>query len=194
MIGSLRGEIISKEEDRFLIEVGGVGYDILAPTTLLDLLDTGTKTLIFTHLHVREQELTLFGFTDKEELELFRTLLKVQGIGPKVALAILSHIPAETLRQAVAREEAALLARVPGIGPKKAKQIVFQLKDKVGLDDVFIGGSPISDTDSEVIAALTTLGYSVVEAQTALQQIPKELKGESVEEKVRMALSSLSKF
>jgi Holliday junction DNA helicase RuvA len=194
MIGSLRGEIISKEEDRFLIEVGGVGYDILAPTTLLDLLDTGTKTLIFTHLHVREQELTLFGFTDKEELELFRTLLKVQGIGPKVALAILSHIPAETLRQAVAREEAALLARVPGIGPKKAKQIVFQLKDKVGLDDVFIGGSPISDTDSEVIAALTTLGYSVVEAQTALQQIPKERKGESVEEKVRMALSSLSKF
>jgi len=194
MIGSLRGEIISKEEDRFLIEVSGVGYDILAPTTLLDLLDTGTKTLIFTHLHVREQELTLFGFTDKEELELFRTLLKVQGIGPKVALAILSHIPAETLRQAVAREEAALLARVPGIGPKKAKQIVFQLKDKVGLDDVFIGGSPISDTDSEVIAALTTLGYSVVEAQTALQQIPKERKGESVEEKVRMALSSLSKF
>ena len=113
---------------------------------------------------------------------------------PKVALAILSHIPAETLRQAVAREEAALLARVPGIGPKKAKQIVFQLKDKVGLDDVFIGASPISDSDGEVIAALTTLGYSVVEAQTALQQIPKELKGESVEEKVRLALSSLSKF
>lgn len=194
MIGSLRGEIIDKEEDRFLIEVGGIGYEVLAPTTLLDLLERGTKTQIFTHLHVREQELTLFGFTDKEELELFRTLLKVQGIGPKVALAILSHIPAETLRQAVAREEAALLARVPGIGPKKAKQIVFQLKDKVGLEDVFIGSSPISDSDGEVIAALTTLGYSVVEAQTALQQIPKELKGESVEEKVRLALSSLSKF
>ncbi|MCB0155911.1 MAG: Holliday junction branch migration protein RuvA [Anaerolineae bacterium] len=194
MIGSLRGEIIDKEEDRFLIEVSGIGYEVLAPTTLLDLLERGTKTQIFTHLHVREQELTLFGFTDKEELELFRTLLKVQGIGPKVALAILSHIPAETLRQAVAREEAALLARVPGIGPKKAKQIVFQLKDKVGLDDVFIGASPISDSDGEVIAALTTLGYSVVEAQTALQQIPKELKGESVEEKVRLALSSLSRF
>lgn len=194
MIGSLRGEIIDKEEDRFLIEVGGIGYEVLAPTTLLDLLERGTKTQIFTHLHVREQELTLFGFTDKEELELFRTLLKVQGIGPKVAMAILSHIPAETLRQAVAREEAALLARVPGIGPKKAKQIVFQLKDKVGLEDVFIGSSPISDSDGEVIAALTTLGYSVVEAQTALQQIPKELKGESVEEKVRLALSSLSKF
>ena len=194
MIGSLRGEIINKEEDKFLIEVGGVGYEVTAPTTLLDHLNLGSTTQIFTHLHVREQELTLFGFSDKEELGLFRTLLKVQGIGPKVALAILSHIPGETLRQAVAREEAALLARVPGIGPKKAKQIVFQLKDKVGLDDIFISAVPISDTDGEVIAALTTLGYSVVEAQTALQQLPKDAKNESVEEKVRLALSSLAKF
>ena len=121
MIGSLRGEIIDKEENAFLIEVGGVGYAVLAPTTLLDVLDVGMQTHIFTHLHVREQELTLFGFPDKEELELFRLLLKVQGIGPKVALAILSHIPAETLRQAVAKEEAALFARVPGIGPKKSQ-------------------------------------------------------------------------
>lgn len=194
MIGSLRGEIIDKAEGAFLIEVGGIGYQVLAPTTLLDVLDIGTKTQIFTHLHVREQELTLFGFPDKEELELFRTLLKVQGIGPKVALAILSHIPVETLRQAVAREEAALLARVPGIGPKKAKQIVFQLKDKVGLEDIFVSATPISDGDGEVIAALTTLGYSVVEAQAALQQLPKDAKNESVEEKVRLALSSLAKF
>lgn len=194
MIGSLRGEIIDKEEDKFLIEVGGVGYEVLAPTTLLDNLSVGVKTHIFTHLHVREQELTLFGFTDKEEMDLFRTLLKVQGIGPKVAMAILSHLPSETLRQAVAREEAALLARVPGIGPKKAKQIVFQLKDKVGLDDIFVSATPISDSDGEVIAALTSLGYSVVEAQAALQQLPKEAKAESVEEKVRIALSSLSKF
>ena len=194
MIGSLRGEIIDKEENGVLIEVGDVGYYVLTPTTLLDMLDIGMKTQIFTHLHVREQELTLFGFPDKEELELFRILLKVQGIGPKVALAILSHIPSETLRQAIAREEAALLARVPGIGPKKAKQIVFQLRDKIGLEDIFATSSPISDTDSEVIAALTTLGYSVVEAQAALQQLPQEVKNEPVEEKVRVALSSLAKF
>ena len=167
---------------------------MLSPTTLLDMLDVRMKTHIFTHLHVREQELTLFGFPDKEELELFRLLLKVQGIGPKVALAILSHIPAETLRQAVAREEAALFARVPGIGPKKAKQIVFQLKDKVGLEDIFVAATPISDTDGEVIAALTALGYSVVEAQAALQQLPQHAKDKSVEEKVRTALSSLSKL
>jgi Holliday junction DNA helicase RuvA len=194
MIGSLRGEVIDKQEDAVLIEVGGVGFHVLAPTTLLDVLDVGVKTQLFTHLHVREQELTLYGFADKEELELFRTLLKVQGIGPKVGLAILSHIPAETLRQAVAREEAALLARVPGIGPKKAKQIVFQLKDKVGLEDIFVSATPITDSDGEVIAALTTLGYSVVEAQSALQQLPKDARNESVEEKVRLALSSLSKF
>jgi len=194
MIGSLRGEIIDKEENGFIIEVGDVGYYVLTPTTLLDMLDVGMKTQIFTHLHVREQELTLFGFPDKEELELFRVLLKVQGIGPKVALAILSHIPSETLRQAIAREEAALLARVPGIGPKKAKQIVFQLRDKIGLEDIFVTTSPISDTDSEVIAALTTLGYSVVEAQAALQQLPQAVKNEPVEEKVRVALSSLAKI
>lgn len=194
MIGLLRGEIIDKEGDKLLIDVGGIGYEVLAPTTLLDSLSVGVKTQIFTHLHVREQELTLFGFPDKEELDLFRILLKVQGIGPKVALAILSHLPPETLRQAVAREEAALLARVPGIGPKKAKQIVFQLRDKVGLDDVFISATPITDSDSEVIAALTTLGYSVVEAQAALQQLPKEARDESVEEKVRIALSSLARF
>ena len=194
MIGSLRGEVIDRDEAGLLIEVGGVGFYVLAPTTLLDVMEVGIKTQIFTHLHVREQELTLFGFSDKEELELFRTLLKVQGIGPKVALAILSHLPAETLRQAVAREEAALLARVPGIGPKKAKQIVFQLKDKVGLEDIFMTTTPIGEGDSEVIAALTALGYSVVEAQSALQQLPKEAKEESVEEKIRLALSSMAKI
>ena len=194
MIGSLRGEVIDKAEDGLLLEVNGVGFYVLTPTTLLDMLEVGTRTQLFTHLHVREQELTLFGFPDKEELELFRTLLKVQGIGPKVALAILSHLPAETLRQAIAREEAALLARVPGIGPKKAKQIVFQLKDKVGLEDVFITATPIHEGDSEVIAALTSLGYSVVEAQAALQQLPKTARDESVEEKIRLALSSLARL
>ncbi|MEW5958517.1 MAG: Holliday junction branch migration protein RuvA [Chloroflexota bacterium] len=194
MIGSLRGEIIDKSTEGLLIEVGGVGFYVLAPTTLLDLLEVGVKTQLYTHLHVREQELTLFGFPDKEELELFRTLLKVQGIGPKMALSILSHLPVETLRQAIARGEAALLSRVPGIGPKKAKQIVFQLKDKVGLEDVFVSTMPMADSDGEVIAALTALGYSVVEAQAALQQIPKEARQESVEEKVRLALSSLARF
>jgi Holliday junction DNA helicase RuvA len=196
MIGSLRGEIIDKTEESVLLEVGsGVGYVVLMPSTLLDVLDVGIKTQIFTHLHVREQELTLFGFPDKDELELFRTLLKVQGIGPKVALSILSHIPDETLRQAVASGEAAILTRVPGIGAKKAKQIVFQLKDKIGYEDIFTSAAPtISDTDGEVIAALTALGYSVVEAQSALQKLPADVKDDTVEEKIRVALSSMARL
>lgn len=195
MIGSLRGEVIAKNEESVLLEVGGVGFVVLAPHTLLDVLDVGVKAHIFTHLHVREQELTLFGFTNDEELELFRTLLKVQGIGPKVALAILSHVPGETLRQAVASGEAAILTRVPGIGAKKAQQIVFQLKDKIGFEDIFTAATPtLTDSDGEVIAALTALGYSVVEAQSALQRLPDAVKGDPVEEKIRVALSSLARF
>ena len=193
MIGSIRGEIIEKGDNYLLVDVNGVGYVIYPPTSLLDRLDGGYVTL-YTHLHVRETEMTLYGFADREELELFRTLLSVQGIGPKVALAILSHVPQETLRQAVAREEAALLARVPGIGPKKARQIVFALRDKIEIEDVWAAGPAISDVDSEVIAALTSLGYSVAEAQAALHALPKDAREESVEEQVRRALSSLAKL
>jgi Holliday junction DNA helicase RuvA len=193
MIGSIRGEIIEKGDDYLLVDVNGVGYLVHAPTSLIDELDGGFVRL-YTHLHVRETEMTLYGFAEREELELFRTLLGVPGIGPKVALAILSHVPQETLRQAVAREEAALLARVPGIGPKKARQIVFALRDKIGIEDVWAAGPTISDADHQVIAALTTLGYSVAEAQAALRALPKEARQEPVEEQVRMALSSLAKL
>lgn len=193
MIGSIRGEIIEKGETYLLVDVNGVGYLVYAPTSLLDRLDGGLVTL-YTHLHVRENELTLYGFADREELDLFRTLLGVQGIGPKVALAILSHVPVETLRQAVAREEAALLTRVPGVGPKKARQIVFALRDKIGIEDVWAAGPTITDSDNEVLAALTALGYSLAEAQAALRALSPEARQEPVEEKVRLALSSLARL
>jgi holliday junction DNA helicase RuvA len=194
VIGFLRGQVVDIDANVLLLDVNGVGYRVFAPTTLLDALVPARQTQIFTHLHVRETELTLYGFKDAEELNLFQTLLGVQGIGPKVALAILSHLPPETLRSAVARDEAALLARVPGIGPKKAKQIVFQLKSKIDYEDVFAASVPVGSDDLEVVAALTALGYSVVEAQAALQQLPQEAKDEPIEEKVRLALSSLSKL
>ena len=193
MIGSIRGEIIEIGENHLLVDVNGVGYLVYAPTSLLDRLDGGLVTL-YTHLHVRENELTLYGFADREELDLFRTLLGVQGIGPKVALAILSHVPVETLRQAVAREEAALLTRVPGVGPKKARQIVFALRDKIGIEDVWAAGPTITDADNEVLAALTVLGYSLAEAQAALRALPSAARQEPVEEKVRLALSSLARL
>jgi len=193
MIGRIRGEVIEKGEDSLLLDVNGVGFVVHAPANLLDELDGGLVTL-YTHLHVREAELTLYGFGSRESLQLFRTLLSVQGIGPKVALAILSHLPIETLQQAVAREEVALLARVPGIGPKKARQIVFALKDKIGLEDEWAAGPAITDADGEVMAALTTLGYSVSEAQAALRALPADTRKEPVEERVRLALSSLARL
>lgn len=194
MIGSLRGTVTHKDDDSIIIDVAGVGYMVQIPLTLQEQLHVGHQAQVLTYLHVREQELTLFGFSDSEEKALFKTLLGIQGIGPKMALSILSHVSGETLRQAVARQEAALLTRVPGIGAKKAKQIVFQLKDKVGIEDIFETTVPITDADGEVIAALTALGYSIVEAQSAIQHLPKEAEGESVEEKVRLALSSLARF
>ena len=195
MIASIRGEILDREDGQLLIDVNGLGYQVNVPLPLSDDVEIGQHIFLRTHLHVRENELTLFGFSDLEEVEIFHTLLKVQGIGPKVALAIQSHLSVETLKQAVARDEAAALTRVPGIGAKKAKQIVFQLKGKITLDDIFDTApvAVVNDSDGEVVAALTTLGYSVVEAQTALQSLPKDAADESVEEKIRLALSNLAR-
>jgi Holliday junction DNA helicase RuvA len=193
MIGRIRGEILEKRDDSLLVDVNGVGFVVYAPANLLDRVDGGSVTL-YTHLQVRPDDLTLYGFADRETLQLFRTLLSVSGIGPKVALAILSHVPTETLRQVVAREEVALLARVPGIGPKKARQIVFALKDKIAPEDVWASGAVITDADSEVLAALTALGYSVAEAQAALRSLPTDSQAAPIEERVRLALSSLARL
>ena len=122
-----------------VIQVGGVGFQVFVPQNHLDTLGRpGQDVTLFTHLHVRENELTLYGCGTEEELALFRTLLGVSGIGPKVALAILSSLPPDRLRAAIAQEDVALLARVPGIGPKTAKKLVFDLKDKMGAE--VIGG------------------------------------------------------
>jgi len=139
---------------------------------------------------VREQELTLFGFATEEDLELFQVLLGVSGVGPKLALSILSTLPPDAIRLAVANDEPGLLTRVPGIGPKSAKKILFHLKDKMGVSELEgVGVVPITDEDAEVIEALTALGYSIVEAQRAVQAIPKDVTG--VEGRLRAALAQL---
>jgi len=194
MIGSINGRVIEKGDNFLLIDVNGVGYIVHVPNPVLDETEVGEQIQIRTYLHVRETELTLFGFPDVEWLEMFHSLLKVQGIGPKVALAIQSHLSMDAIKQAVSQNEAAILSRVPGIGPKKAKKIVFELKSKITLDDIFGPAAAISSDDGEVVAALTSLGYSVVEAQTALQSLPKDAESESIEEKIRLALSGLAKL
>jgi Holliday junction DNA helicase RuvA len=157
---------------------------------LAQLNDVGQPVELFTHLYVRESELALYGFLTEEELALFKLLLSISGVGPKVALALLGTISPEALRQAVVQEEPGLLSRVPGIGPKTARSIIFHLKDK--LIPIGAGAAPLlSDADAEVIAALTGLGFSLVEAQAALQSLPRD-DDLPIEERVRQALAYLA--
>jgi Holliday junction DNA helicase RuvA len=171
--------------------VGGVGLRIYVPENLLQQMNPqGAYVHLFTHLHVRENEIALYGCATREELELFQLLLGVSGIGPRSALTMLSFFAPERLRTAIAMEQADVLAQVPGVGPKTARRVIFQLKDKltVGASQAV---SALTEQDAEIIAALTALGYSIVEAQTALQSLPRD-PDLTIEERIRMALASFA--
>lgn len=188
MIARLSGTVWNIGQDQVIVRVGGVGLQVRVPANVRDQLDgTGQPVDFFTHLHVRENDLTLYGFLTEDDLALFRLLLSVSGVGPKVALAMLGIISPDALRQAVVQEEPTLLSRVPGIGPKTAKAIIFHLKDKI-IPTEATAAPLLSDDAAEVIAALTALGFSLVEAQTALQSLPRD-EELSIEEKVRQALT-----
>ncbi|MBZ0316382.1 MAG: Holliday junction branch migration protein RuvA [Anaerolineae bacterium] len=185
MIDIVSGTVASQGKDHLVVMVGGIGLHIAVTRTVLERLD-GASVTLYTHLIVREDALSLYGFADEEERLLFQTLLTVSGVGPRIALTILSTITREQLQHAVVHEEADVLTRVPGIGKKTAQKIVFELKDKIATS---LSDRPvvISDVDADVLAALTTLGYSIVEAQSALQSIPRDAPNE-IEERVRLAL------
>jgi Holliday junction DNA helicase RuvA len=191
MIASIEGTLCGIAKGTVVVEVGGIGLRVFVPDTFLDVCGpVGSTVSLRTHLHVREDELTLYGCASEDELGLFELLLTVSGIGPKVALAVLSALSPDQIRQAIATGQGSVLSSVPGIGAKTAEKIIFNLKDKVRAPSV--APTPvqrISDVDSEVIAALTSLGYSVVEAQTALQHIDPAL--ETVEDRLRAALGYL---
>ena len=190
MISRLRGRIENIADDHIIVDIGPMGLTVFTPADQLVSYQVGQPVALFTHLHVREQELTLFGFATEEDMDLFLVLLGVSGVGPKLALSILSTLPPDTIRMAVANDEPALLTRVPGIGTKSAKKILFHLKDKMGVPEFEgIGSVPITDEDTEVIEALTSLGYSIVEAQRAVQGVPKDVTG--VEDRLRAALAQL---
>jgi Holliday junction DNA helicase RuvA len=189
VIAGLTGKLATVGPDHVVVQVGGIGFRLSVPQTLLESLPApGREIALFTHLHVRETELALFGFRSEEELALFTLLLGVSGIGPKVALSILSSLPPDQLRAAVAREDIATLARVPGIGPKTARKLCFDLRDRMAAQ-LPSGALPpaLTPADEDLIAALTGLGYSVVEAQEAMRALPQEPL--SLEERVRLSLA-----
>ncbi|MEZ4516609.1 MAG: Holliday junction branch migration protein RuvA [Chloroflexota bacterium] len=190
MIASLSGSIQKVEDNGLIIAVGGVGVRVFVPRTVLENTGgVGRPIQLHTHLVVREDELSLYGFNSEEDLQLFLILLSVNGVGPKVALSILGTLSPEMLKNAVMREDTAVLQRVPGIGKKTAERIMFQLRDRLDLTSVSAATPFVSDVDADVIDILTGLGFSIVEAQTALQHIPRDLPG--MDERVQQALQYL---
>ncbi len=175
MIASISGTIQRVGKDNLVINVGGIGLRVFVPRGVLEQAGpVGRSTSLHTHMIVREKELSLYGFDSEEDLNLFEILLDVNGVGPKVGLSILSTLSPEVIRGAIAREESAVLQRVPGIGKKTAERIMFQLRDKMDLTADIAAVPYMRDVDADVIDVLTTLGFSIVEAQTALQNIPRD--------------------
>jgi len=186
VIASLRGVVQRIGDDELTIEVGGVGLLVAVPRSVLEeMSEVGQPLFLLTHLVVRESSLSLYGFSTLEQKELFELLMQVGGVGPRLALAVLSNLSPDVLRGAVARDQPEVLARVPGVGRKTGQKIIFHLKDRLvtPLEDV---GIP-SEVDTEVLSALTTLGYSLVEAQAAVQFIPDSAP-QDIEERVMLAL------
>ena len=191
MIASVEGRINARTQDALIVNVGGVGLRVFCTQPALAAARQGELVLLYTHLVVREDDLTLVGFATEEELFLFENLLRVQGIGPKLALSVLSFMAPDTLRLAISQEQPELLSRVPGIGKKTAQKMVLELRDKIGAPELAEGLAALTEADAAVIDALTTLGYSVVEAQRAVQGLPRDVT--DVEERLRRALASFGR-
>ena len=187
MIATLRGEVSQIEENALVLEVGGVGLRVFVPAPLRTRLKVGEGLLLYTHLVVREDALTLYGFESQADRELFNILLGVDGVGPKVALSVLSSMTLDAVQRAVFADEGDVLSRVPGVGKKTAQKMALHLKDKLKPTDALARVAAMSDTDGEVLAALTALGYSVVEAQAAIQSLGRDAPDDT-EERLRLAL------
>lgn len=195
MLRIVRGTVAMRLKDALVVDTGGVsggiGFKIAVPEPTAARFQDGAAVFLHTYLQVREDALSLFGFETEEELAIFELLLTVSGVGPKVALSTLSTLSPDALRLALANNEPAMIARVPGVGKRTAEKIVVELKDKIkapisGIEAL----ANINAADAEVIDALIALGYSVVESQRAVQALPKDVT--QVEERLRLALRNFS--
>jgi Holliday junction DNA helicase RuvA len=185
VIARLRGKPVAHTSEGLVLEVGGVGYLVHATPAAVRKGDTADEITVETYLHVREDTMQLYGFADRSERELFVQLLAVSGVGPKVALAVVSGSPVLELRRAIAREDAARFQAIPGIGKKTAERIVLELKEKLG--DPALAPAPEGTGEQHVVArdALVELGWTLVEAERALADVDGDLPPE---ERVRLAL------
>ena len=192
MIASIRGEILDITDDSLVIGVGGIGLNVHVPASVRDRSNRGDVIFLHTQLIVREDLLALYGFDQVEAKEFFNLLLGVNGIGPRTALMTLSVLSVDAIRRAVLSEQAEVFARVPGVGKRTAQKILLHLQGKIkGEAGPLEGLAQITDVETEVIGALTALGYSVVEAQAAVQAIPRDAPPD-VESRLRIALQYFS--
>jgi len=187
MIASIAGEISEITNDSLVILLGGLGMRVFVPSPIRNRLRVGEHASLTTYLVVREDALTLFGFDDTEERDFFVLLLGVNGVGPRTALACLSVLTTDAIRRAVVSEQSEIFARVPGVGKRTAQKILLHLQGRIHGESIPGLGISVSDVDTEVLSALTSLGYSVVEAQTAIQAIPKDAPSD-IETRLRTAL------
>lgn len=191
MISSLHGKLESLSNDGAIINVGGIGFQVFMPTSSLSTLGaTGDEVKLYTHLHLREDNVALYGFTSAEELRLFQTLISVSGVGPKLALAMLSSLSVEQIIMAIATASTDLLTITPGIGKKTASRIILELKEKIGAGWV-VTPATFAQENTDVLAALTALGYSATEAARAVATLPTT--DLSLEEKVKLSLQYLGR-
>jgi Holliday junction DNA helicase RuvA len=192
MISGVRGRIVSKVPGAVLVDLHGLILKVLtSQTTIGDVGDPGEQVDLLTHLYVREDQLTLFGFATQDELDLFELLLTVSGVGPRVALSVLSTARPEEIHGAIEAEDVNLLSRVPGIGKKTASRIIFDLRGKLP-ERGTAGLTPIGAQDQEALDALQSLGYSMAEARAALSGVER-FEGQTSEERVYAALQTLAR-
>jgi Holliday junction DNA helicase RuvA len=191
MIATLSGRIIDKPPESVIVDVGGIGLRVFVPAQVRESVRVGESLKFFTYLAVREDSLTLYGFVTDEARDLFTLLLGVNGVGPKLALAGLSTLNPDAIRRAVFSEQAEVFSQIPGVGKKTAQKILLHLQDKVKPVEGFEPLAALDDADTQVLEALVALGYSVVEAQAALQAIPKDAP-DDVETRIVLALQYFS--
>lgn len=192
MIGSVRGTVLERTATgEVLVEVGGVGYRCLVPLSALPAVAPGQPTFLMTHLHVREDAMTLYGFPSRDERDTFETLIAANGVGPKLALAILSVHPPAALRRAVAEDDLDALCLVPGIGKRTAQKLMMELKSRLDVPDIDLGGDDTATPPAraEVRAALTELGYGADEIRAVVGELAPD---GAVEDLLRDALKRLA--
>ncbi len=197
MIAYLKGQISHLFVDFCFIDVGGVGYRVFVPLSSRQQLSVGLNVTLFTSLQVREDALLLYGFITQGEYELFIYLTSISGVGPKVALSVLSVMRPDVFRLAVIQNDITALTKIPGIGKKTAERMILELKDKIGAGDSLLAtaatGLKAADTDqlSEVVAALTALGYSRSESMSVLQDV--DIQDFTIEQLLKMALKEFAR-